>query len=159
MAKILVVDDDPHIRELIRVFLEKEGFDVIEASDGVEALQLWETTPVDLVILDIMMPRLDGWSLCEELRNHSDVPVLMLTAKGETAQKFKGFQLGADDYLVKPFEPPELIARAKALLKRYRISVSQRVTVGRVTLDSKTHLKRTNRETALWVEAVWDSPS
>ncbi len=139
MSKVLVVDDDPHIRELIRVFLEKEGLDVAEASDGLKALEKLETTRADLVILDVMMPNLDGWELCRRLRQSGDLPVLMITAKGETSQKIKGFELGADDYLVKPFEPAELVARVKALLKRYRIANSQIVEIGDLHMDRKTH--------------------
>ncbi len=104
MTKIMVVDDDPHIRELVRVFLRNEGFEVVEAENGVEALKKMESPGADLVILDIMMPQMDGWELCRQLREHYDTPLLMLTAKGETAQKVKGFELGTDDYLVKPFE-------------------------------------------------------
>lgn len=139
MATILVVDDDPHIRELVGVFLREEGFTVLEAADGREALALLETTRADLVILDIMMPNMDGWQLCRELRELYDTPLLMLTAKGETSQKIKGFQLGTDEYLVKPFEPLELVARVKALLRRYRIAVSQRVQIGELLLDRKTY--------------------
>jgi two-component system, OmpR family, response regulator len=139
VSKILIVDDDPHIRELARVFLREEGFDTYEASDGIEALATLETIKVDVVILDIMMPRMDGWELCRELRECYDLPVLMLTAKGETSQKIKGFQLGADDYLVKPFEPLELVARVKALLKRYRIATSQTVRIGELLMDRKTY--------------------
>ncbi|WP_372634566.1 response regulator transcription factor [Cohnella sp.] len=139
MTRILVVDDDPHIRELVEVFLVQEGFEVVTATDGMHALEQLESTPADLVILDIMMPRMDGWELCKELREHYDMPLLMLTAKGETMQKIKGFQLGTDDYMVKPFEPVELVARVKALLKRYRISISQNVTVGTVVLNRQTY--------------------
>lgn len=138
MSTILLVDDDPHLRELSRVFLQQEGFDIAEASDGVEALLAFERGKVDLVILDIMMPQMDGWELCRQLRRYYDVPVLMLTAKGETSQKLKGFQVGTDDYLVKPFEPLELVARVKALLKRYRIATSQRVQMGELLMDRKT---------------------
>ena len=116
MSNILIVDDDPHIRELVRVFLQNEGFVVAEAADGLAALATLETLKAELVIVDVMMPNMDGWELCRELRASYDMPVLMLTAKGETAQKIKGFQLGADDYLVKPFEPLELVMRVKALL-------------------------------------------
>jgi two-component system OmpR family response regulator len=139
MNNILIVDDDPNIRELVRVFLRNEGFDIYEASDGMEALAKLETLKADLVILDVMMPNMDGWELCRELRASYDVPLLMLTAKGETAQKIKGFQLGTDDYLVKPFEPLELVARVKALLKRYRIATSQTVQVGELQMDYKTY--------------------
>ncbi len=139
MSRILVVDDDPHIRELVRVFLEHDGFDVLEAGDGVEALSKLEAARADLVILDIMMPNMDGWELCRRLRQSGDFPLLILTAKGETSQKIKGFQLGTDDYLVKPFEPVELVARVKALLKRYRIASSQTVQAGDLEMNRKTY--------------------
>jgi two-component system OmpR family response regulator len=138
MSKIMIVDDDPHIRELARVFLHNEGFDIVEAADGVEALARLETIMVDMVILDIMMPNMDGWELCRQLREAYDIPLLMLTAKGETEDKVQGFQLGTDDYLVKPFEPLELVMRVKALLKRYRIATSQTVQIGAVTMNRKT---------------------
>jgi DNA-binding response OmpR family regulator len=139
MSKILVVDDDPHIRELVRLFLEREGLDVYEASNGCEALAALETIGADMVILDIMMPRMDGWDLCRRLRQAGDVPLLVITAKGETSQKIKGFQLGTDDYIVKPFEPVELVARVKALLRRYRIAISQTVQAGDLIMNRKTH--------------------
>ncbi|MEC0269159.1 response regulator transcription factor [Paenibacillus anseongense] len=139
MAPILIVDDDPYIRELVRVFMLNEGFEVVEASDGAEALKLLETVQVDMVIMDIMMPNMDGWELCKELREHYDIPLLMLTAKGETSQKVKGFELGTDDYLVKPFEPVELAMRVKALLKRYKIASSQTVQVGDLSMNKKTY--------------------
>ncbi len=138
MSKILIVDDDPHIRELARVFLQAEGFDVVEARDGVEALSALESVKADLVILDIMMPNMDGWELCQQLRTAYDMPLLMLTAKGETRDKVQGFQLGTDDYLVKPFEPLELAMRVKALLRRYRIATSQTVQAGELTMDHRT---------------------
>ncbi len=138
MSKILIVDDDAHIRELAKIFLQNEGFDVYEAADGVEALNKLETVKADLVILDIMMPNMDGWELCRQLRESYDFPILMLTAKGETSQKVKGFELGTDDYVVKPFEPAELVARVQALLKRYRIAASQTVQIGELLIDRKT---------------------
>jgi len=138
MSAILIVDDDPHLRELARVFLRQEGFEVYEASDGMDALAVLDRLKVDLVILDIMMPRMDGWDLCRQLRALYDFPILMLTARGETSQKLKGFQVGTDDYLVKPFEPLELVARVRALLKRYRIITSQRVQVGDLLMDRQT---------------------
>lgn len=138
MNPILIVDDDEHIRELLKAVLGAEGFACLEAADGGAALALLETSPVDLAIIDVMMPKMDGWQLCGELREHYDLPVLMLTAKGETNDKVKGFRQGADDYLVKPFETPELIARVKALLKRYRIAASQTVTAGGLTMDRNT---------------------
>ena len=146
MSKILMVDDDPHIRELVRVFLRREGFEVIEAADGMEALSKLDSVKVDLAVIDIMMPNLDGWELCRELRAAYDLPILMLTAKGETSQKLKGFQLGTDDYLVKPFEPLELVARVHALLKRYRIAASQTIQIGELTMDRKSFEVRVNDE-------------
>jgi DNA-binding response OmpR family regulator len=146
MNKILIVDDDPHIRQLVRVFLQREGLTPLEAADGVEALATLETTTVDLVILDLMMPNMDGWELCRRLRAAADVPLLMLTARGETTDKVRGFQLGTDDYLVKPFEPVELVMRVKALLKRYRIATAQTVQVGDLFMDQKTFEVRAGGE-------------
>lgn len=140
MTKLLVVDDDSHIRELVKVFLENEGLDILEAVDGVDALSKLDSEKIDMVIMDIMMPNMDGWELCREIRKfYNDLPILMLTAKGETAQKVKGFNLGTDDYLVKPFEPEELIVRVKSILKRYRISLSQTVEVGNVRMNRNTY--------------------
>jgi two-component system OmpR family response regulator len=139
MSKVLVVDDDAHIRELVRIFLVREGLDVYEAANGQEALTKLETVRADLVILDVMMPEMDGWELCRRLRQGGDMPLLILTAKGETNDKVKGFQLGTDDYLVKPFEPAEMVARVKALMKRYRIVTSQTVRVGDLAMDRRTH--------------------
>ncbi|SFF01481.1 DNA-binding response regulator, OmpR family, contains REC and winged-helix (wHTH) domain [Paenibacillus algorifonticola] len=135
MPKILVVDDDPNIRELVSILLRREGFQIIEAQDGQDALERLETVLPDLAVIDVMMPRMDGWTLCETLRASYDMPLLLLTAKGETANKVKGFGLGADDYMVKPFEPLELAVRIKALLKRYRIAASQTVELGQLTLN------------------------
>ncbi len=137
--QILIVDDDPHIRKLVGHFLVREGFRTLVAADGLEALHLLETEKADLVILDIMMPGMDGWDLCRELREHYDLPLLMLTAIGESEQKVKGFDLGTDDYLVKPFDPPELIARVKALLKRYKIMAAQTLQLGELSLNRKTY--------------------
>lgn len=139
MGKILIVDDDRHIRELIKVFLSNEGFEVYEASDGVEALSKLEKVKVDMTILDIMMPNMDGWQLCRKLRESYDIPLLMITAKGETSQKIKGFELGTDDYLVKPFDPLELVVRVKALLKRYQIVSSLVVQIGKLSMNCKTY--------------------
>lgn len=141
MAKILIVDDDPHIRELIGVILTKEGLAIIEAEDGEMGLSLLEHDKIDLIILDIMMPNMDGWTFCREVRTYytDTLPILMLTAKGETTQKVKGFDLGADDYLVKPFAPAELVARVKVLLKRYQISLSNRLEIGNVIIDRDSY--------------------
>lgn len=141
MTKILIVDDDPHIRELIHILLSKEGLSIVEAADGEVALSLLDTDKIDLIILDIMMPNMDGWTLCQEIRTYySDtLPILMLTAKGETAQKVKGFDLGTDDYMVKPFAAAELVARVKALLKRHQIIVSNRIEIGDVVIDRASY--------------------
>jgi len=146
MSKILVVDDDPHIRELASLFLRNDGFEVYEASDGADALAKLDSAKVDLFIIDVMMPNMDGWELCRELRAAYDLPILMLTAKGETSQKLKGFQLGTDDYLVKPFEPLELVARVRALLKRYRIAASQTVQIRELSMDRKSFEVKVNGE-------------
>jgi two-component system OmpR family response regulator len=135
MNKILVVDDDDQIRELATAFLKGAGYDVLEAVDGLDALEMLKTTRPDLAILDVMMPNLDGWELCRQLREAYDFPILMLTAMGDTSYKVKGFELGSDDYLVKPFEPLELLARVKALLKRYHIVTAQTVQVGNLRMD------------------------
>ncbi|WHY67584.1 response regulator transcription factor [Neobacillus sp. SuZ13] len=139
MTKLLIVDDDANIRELVLLFLKKEGFELYEASDGMKALELMEKVKIDIAIIDIMMPIMDGWELCREIREFGDMPILMLTAKGETSQKLKGFELGADDYLVKPFDPAELTARVKAVLKRYKITISQTITINEFMLNRKTH--------------------
>lgn len=137
MNNILLVDDEQHIRELIRIYLEKEGFIVIEAIDGVDALNKLSEVKIDLVIMDIMMPNMDGFELCKKIRSYYDeLPILMLTAKGEVEEKIKGFNLGTDDYMVKPFEPVELVVRVKSLMKRYKIAVSKLVEVGNIVLDS-----------------------
>ncbi|ALA42027.1 Heme response regulator HssR [Paenibacillus polymyxa] len=138
MTCVLVVDDDPHIRELVGHFLRMEGLEVVEAVDGLDAMRIFDQNKVDLLVLDIMMPGMDGWELCRKLREQTDLPLLMLTAKGETSQIVKGFALGTDDYLVKPFDPMVLVARVKALLKRYRIMASKSVTVGDLVLRSDT---------------------
>lgn len=117
--KILVVDDDTNICELISLYLKKEGFDVDVAYDGEAALQKFKITSPDLIILDIMLPKIDGIRVCREIRAESNVPIIMLTAKGETFDKVLGLEMGADDYIVKPFEAKELVARIKAVLRRY----------------------------------------
>lgn len=139
MSRILIADDDAHIRELVRVFLRNNGFEVLEAADGVEAISQLDSSRAELAIVDVMMPNMDGWELCREIKATFDIPVLILTAKGETSQKLKGFQLGTDDYLVKPFEPLELVARVRALLKRYHIETSQTIQLGTLTMDRKTY--------------------
>ena len=116
--KILIVDDDKNICELLRLYLEKDGFSTIVANDGGDALHQAQITNPDLILLDIMMPVLDGWQVCREIRKNSNVPIIMLTAKGETFDKVLGLELGADDYVTKPFDSKEVVARIKAVLRR-----------------------------------------
>jgi len=117
--KIMVVDDDEHIAELISLYLSREGYETSEVYNGMEAIEKFEKFKPNLVMLDIMLPGIDGYEVCREIRKVSKVPVIMLTAKGDTFDKVLGLELGADDYMVKPFEPKELIARVKAVLRRY----------------------------------------
>jgi len=139
LPKVVVVDDDANIRELVRLYLEDEGYEIIQKSNGEEALEYVENHVVDLVIMDIMMPKMDGWDLCANLREFGEMPILMITAKGESTDRIKGFKLGTDDYLVKPFDPVELVLRVKALLKRYRIATSSTIKLGSITLDQKSY--------------------
>ncbi len=118
MGKILVVDDDVNICELLRLYIEKEGYEVVIANDGGQAVTKFKTEKPDLVMLDIMLPVLDGWQVCREIRKTSQCPIIMLTAKGEVFDKVLGLELGADDYVVKPFETKEIVARIKAVLRR-----------------------------------------
>ena len=117
--KILIVDDDRNIGELLRLYLEKEGFETAIATDGEQALSMFAESGFSLVLLDVMMPRMDGWETCRRIRAGSEVPIIMLTAKGETFDKVLGLELGADDYIVKPFDTKEVVARIKAVLRRY----------------------------------------
>ena len=117
-SKILIVDDDSNICELLRLYLEKDGFDTIIAVDGESAVRLANTEKPDLMLLDIMLPKMDGWQVCREIRKTSELPIIMLTAKGETFDKVLGLELGADDYVSKPFDTKEVVARVKAVLRR-----------------------------------------
>lgn len=122
--QLLVVDDEWNMRNLLRIYLTKNGFGVSEAKNGHEALLLVDQHPFDLIILDVMMPDMDGWEVCAKIRETKQTPILMLTARTETKDKVHGLNIGADDYLVKPFEPEELIARVFALLRRVNLSES-----------------------------------
>lgn len=137
--RILVVDDDAPSVKMISFLLREEGYEVISADNGSSALELVEHEPPDLVLLDVMMPHLDGFEVCRRIRQRMDVPIIFLSAKGETADKVTGLQLGADDYLAKPFEPAELLARVKAVLRRAETfpgeDTQSRVTVGEITLE------------------------
>ena len=119
-TKILLVDDDPNIRQLVRLYLEKEGFDVTEADRGDTSLKEFKAAPPNLMLLDVMLPGMDGWQVCREVRKVSNIPIIMLTAKDETFDKVLGLELGADDYVVKPFDAKELVARIKAVIRRYQ---------------------------------------
>jgi DNA-binding response OmpR family regulator len=144
-TKILIVDDDKHIVELIRLYLDKEGCELKTAFQGKEALDIFHVWTPDLVVLDIMMPEMDGWDVCQEIRRISRVPVIMLTARGEVFDKVLGLELGADDYMVKPFDPKELIARVKAVLRRTRESdgtISQEVVLPGLMISKKEYTVR-----------------
>lgn len=117
-GKIMIVDDDLNICELLRLYIEKEGFSVVTVNDGEAAVKSFEKEKPDLILLDIMLPKLDGWQVCREIRKTSQCPIIMLTAKGEVFDKVLGLELGADDYMVKPFEAKEVIARIRAVLRR-----------------------------------------
>ncbi len=116
--KVLIVDDDSNICELLRLYLEKDGFDTVIANDGEAAIVKYNLEEPDLILLDVMMPKLDGWQVCRTIRKSSSVPIIMLTAKGETFDKILGLDLGADDYVTKPFDSKEVVARVKAVLRR-----------------------------------------
>ena len=143
-AKVLVVDDEARIRKLVKDFLEKEGYTVIEAEDGAAALDVfYSDKEIGLILLDVMMPNTDGWSVLREIRQYSKVPVIMLTALGEEADELKGFQLGVDEYISKPFSPKILVARVGAVLKRsYSESEETEVSVCGITIDKAAHMVR-----------------
>jgi DNA-binding response OmpR family regulator len=122
MTKILVVDDEPRYLRLLEANLLTEGYDVLTASDGLQAIDTFSSNPVELILLDVMMPRLDGFATCQRIRQYSNVPIIILTAKGEEQDRVKGLDLGADDYLVKPFSATELLARVRAVLRRSQVS-------------------------------------
>jgi two-component system OmpR family response regulator len=117
-TRILIVDDDKNILQIMKLYLEKEGYEVIEASRGDEGLKLFDNQPPHIVLLDVMMPGMDGWQVCREIRKTSNIPIVMVTAKDETFDKVLGLELGADDYITKPFDPKEMVARIKAVLRR-----------------------------------------
>ena len=118
--KILLVDDDPNIRRLVELYLKKEGFEVVTVARGDEAVRAYKSVSPNLILLDIMLPSMDGWQVCREIRKESNVPIIMLTAKDETFDKVLGLELGADDYVAKPFDMKELVARIKAVTRRFQ---------------------------------------
>lgn len=146
--KILVVDDESRMRRLIRDFLEAEGYEVLEAADGVKALDLYyEDRTIALLILDVMMPKMDGWQVCREIRQTSTVPILMLTARSEERDELRGFELGVDEYVTKPFSPRILVARVNAILKRSgAISKEGALCAGGIEVDSAAHIVRVDEQ-------------
>ena len=139
MKTILVVDDERNIVELVRLYLEKEGFNVVAASDGEQALAQYERHAPDLVVLDLMLPKLDGFEVCRELRRRGDTPILMLTARSEDVDAIVGLELGADDYVTKPFNPRALVARVKAILRRTDVTAKggRPIRVGNLRVDPR----------------------
>lgn len=139
--KVLVVDDESRMRKLVRDFLERANYDVIEAGDGEEALNLfYEQKDIALVVLDVMMPKMDGWEVCKEIRSVSKVPVIMLTARGDESDELKGFELGVDEYITKPFSPKILVARIEAILRRSgKQEEAEVISCSGIVIDKTAH--------------------
>jgi two-component system response regulator ResD len=139
---ILIADDEPLIRKLVKDFLKREGFNILEAQDGKEALDIFKTDKdkIDLAILDVMMPIYDGWSVCREIRKVSRIPIVMLTARGEEADEVFGFELGADEYITKPFSPIILVSRVKAIFRRIQEPKSEVMCFDKIRVDEKAHV-------------------
>ena len=139
--KILVVDDESRMRKLVKDFLEREGYVVLEAGDGMEAMEIfYEEKDIALVILDVMMPRMDGWQTCREIRQSSQVPIIMLTARAEESDELQGFNLGVDEYISKPFSPKILVARVEAVLRRSNaIAAGETIDAGGIVIDKAAH--------------------
>ncbi|MCI9638274.1 MAG: response regulator transcription factor [Hungatella sp.] len=138
--KVLVVDDEARMRKLVKDFLVIKGFQVIEAGDGEEAVDLFfAQKDIALVILDVMMPKMDGWQVCKAIRQYSQVPVIMLTARGEERDELQGFDLGADEYISKPFSPKILVARVEAILRRSNAAASDVIRVGGIDINKAAH--------------------
>lgn len=149
MITILIVDDDPNIRELLRFYLQRENYSTLEAADGKEAIDIMEEEQVHLALVDIMMPHVDGYELCKEIRKYYDIPVMMITAKGEIVDKEKAYQAGTDDYIVKPFEPKEVIFRIKALLRRFQMINEEIIRVGNITINLQSYEVEANGKTVI----------
>ena len=138
--KILVVDDESRMRKLVKDFLTRAGYQVLEAGDGMEAMDLfYEDKDIALIILDVMMPKMDGWQVCREVREHSKVPIIMLTARSEERDELQGFELGVDEYISKPFSPKILVARVEAILRRSNASGGDALSVGGILIDKAAH--------------------
>ena len=140
--KILVVDDESRMRKLVKDFLTKSNYEVLEAGDGSEALDIfYETRDISLIILDVMMPKMDGWQVCREIRTTSKVPIIMLTAKADERDELQGFQLGVDEYIAKPFSPKILVARVEAILRRTNALVGDEILeAGGISLNKAAHM-------------------
>ncbi|MBO4395275.1 MAG: response regulator transcription factor [Eubacterium sp.] len=146
--KILVVDDEQRMRKLVRDFLVKQDFSVLEAADGEEAVDVFlANKDIVLVILDVMMPKMDGWETCKEIRQYSKVPIIMLTARGAETDELRGFELGVDEYISKPFSPKILVARVQALLRRSGAGADETVTAGEIEIDHAAHEVRISGKT------------
>ena len=141
-TKVLVVDDEGRMRKLVKDFLAREGYVVLEAADGMEAMDLfYQDKDIALVILDVMMPNMDGWQVCREIRSHSKVPIIMLTARGDERDKLLGFELGVDEYISKPFSPNILVARVEAILRRTsQMDVDGVLRAGGVEINKVSHI-------------------
>lgn len=139
MIHILIADDDEHIRNLVEIHLKEEGFNVLQAENGEEALAVLANYPCDLAIVDIMMPVMDGYELTKDIRQYYDIPIILLTAKDQIEDKEKGFLSGTDDYLVKPFEPKELIFRIRTLFRLYDKNVDEVISLGNTRINRKTY--------------------
>jgi len=148
MTHILIVDDEPNIIELATLYLERDGFKVEGVSTGKDALARWEASKPDLIILDLMLPDIDGFDVCRQIRAKSNVPILMLTARKEDVDKIVGLELGADDYMTKPFNPRELVARVKAILRRNQTAAKSAdvIAVGNMVIDIARHEVKVNKE-------------
>ena len=139
-SRILVVDDESRMRKLVRDFFVRKEFEVLEAGDGEAAVDLFfQEKDIDLIILDVMMPKMDGWEVCRTIRKHSQVPIIMLTAKGEERDELRGFELGADEYISKPFSPKILVARVEAILRRSGSLNADVLSLGGIQLDKTAH--------------------
>lgn len=155
-AKILIIDDDINICELLRLYLEKDGYEAEVVTDGLKAIDAFNSVNPDLILLDIMLPGMDGWQICREIRKTSQTPIIMLTAKGETFDKVLGLELGADDYITKPFETKEVVARIKAVLRRATPQATPTEAPKEVSFD-KLSINLTNYELKVNGEPV-DTP-
>lgn len=139
MKKILIVDDEDQIRNILRMYLVREGYEISEAEDGEKGLKLFYEKPFDLVILDVMLPKKDGWSILREIKKYTETPVIMLTARDDSEDEVFGFEMGADDYITKPFNNKVLLARVKSLLKKSNNSVESIIEIGDLVINDTSH--------------------